>query len=138
MLVAIVSGCGGGRGSSPASGTASGENSVVTAVRNSVSATVCPTGGISVDAGIDTNSNGVLDTSEVTSTQYVCNGATGTSGTSGTNGTNGTDGLSVLFSVTDELAGPNCASGGKKVTAGSISGTQYDALELQYIGTIRS
>jgi len=37
----------------------------------------CPTGGVSIDAGIDSNGNGVLDPSEITSTQYVCNGDKG-------------------------------------------------------------
>jgi hypothetical protein len=72
----------------------------------------CANGGISVDAGIDTNGSGVLDASEVTSTQYVCNGA------AGTNGTNGTNGLAALVSVTTEPASTNCASGGKKVSVG--------------------
>lgn len=34
----------------------------------------CPHGGTAVRTGIDTNGNGVLEESEVTSTQYVCNG----------------------------------------------------------------
>lgn len=33
----------------------------------------CPSGGIRVDAGLDTNRSGVLDVSEIQSTGYVCN-----------------------------------------------------------------
>jgi hypothetical protein len=35
----------------------------------------CEYGGVAIESGVDTNMNGVLDPSEVTSTQYVCNGA---------------------------------------------------------------
>ena len=105
LFVAAVSGCGSGGGATGGSNV-SGENSVVTAVRNSVSAAVCPTGGISVDAGIDDNGNGVLDAAEVDSTQYVCNG------------TNGTTGTNALVAVTTEPSGANCATGGKKVSVG--------------------
>ncbi|MDH5560824.1 MAG: hypothetical protein OEY59_08200, partial [Deltaproteobacteria bacterium] len=66
----------------------------------------CPFGGIAVETGIDENRNGVLDTLEVDNTEYVCNGADGASG------------YSALVSVTDELAGTNCPSGGKKIEAG--------------------
>lgn len=37
----------------------------------------CTYGGIQVDTGIDENKNGVLDDSEIDSTDYVCNGADG-------------------------------------------------------------
>lgn len=40
----------------------------------------CPTGGILVETGIDKNGNGVLDVSEVSKSQKVCNGATGPAG----------------------------------------------------------
>jgi hypothetical protein len=32
----------------------------------------CPYGGVRFDVGIDNNANGVLDTDEITSTEYVC------------------------------------------------------------------
>ena len=95
---------GGGGAAGPNS--APGEHSVVAAVRNSAPLSACANGGISVDAGIDVNGNGILDPSEVTSTQYVCNGA------------NGTNGLSALVSVTTEPTGTNCANGGNKVNVG--------------------
>ena len=99
-------GCSGGGGGAAGPNSAPGEHSVVAAVRNSAPLSACANGGISVDAGIDVNGNGILDPSEVTSTQYVCNGA------------NGTNGLSALVSVTTEPAGTNCANGGNKVNVG--------------------
>ncbi len=97
-------GCSGG--GSTGSTSAPGEHSVVAAVQNSAPLSTCPNGGITVNAGIDTNGNGILDPSEVTSTQYVCNGA------------NGTNGLNALVSVTTEPTGTNCANGGNKVNVG--------------------
>ncbi|HYO66950.1 MAG TPA: hypothetical protein VEU33_12795 [Archangium sp.] len=41
----------------------------------------CPQGGTAVLGGIDVNVNGQLESTEVTTTQYVCTGATGASGT---------------------------------------------------------
>ena len=38
--------------------------------------TACPNGGVTILSGIDTNGNGVLDASEVTSTNNVCSGST--------------------------------------------------------------
>ncbi len=126
LLLLVVSAqataCGGK--TAPAS---SGKGSVVYAIRNAAPADACPNGGISLDAGIDTNGDGALDPSEVASTQYICNGVDGldgtdgTNGTDGANGTNGTDGangLSALVSVTNEPPGQSCAAGGKKVSVG--------------------
>jgi hypothetical protein len=95
----------GGGGSTQGAPT-TGVNSVAYAVSNTAPASSCPNGGITVDAGIDTNGNGVLDGSEVTSTQYVCNGAAGE------------EGLSTLVLINSEAAGANCAAGGKRVAAG--------------------
>lgn len=48
----------------------------------------CANGGIMLQIGNDTNSNGLLDPTEITSTQYICNGQVGSQGVSGTNGIN--------------------------------------------------
>ncbi len=92
---------------------------------NSAPTGSCPNGGITVYAGIDTNGNGVLDQSEIKSTQYVCNGA------------NGSNGINALVSTIVEDPGANCAYGGFKVNAGldtngnglldtsEITGTRY-------------
>ena len=66
----------------------------------------CANGGTRIDSGLDSNSNGSLDSSEITSTQFVCNGSSGTSGSS------------ALVNTEAEAVGANCTSGGTKVTAG--------------------
>ncbi|MBI4083414.1 MAG: cadherin-like domain-containing protein [Candidatus Lambdaproteobacteria bacterium] len=43
----------------------------------------CKYGGWKITAGLDTDSDGALDPSEVTNTAYACNGATGDAGASG-------------------------------------------------------
>ena len=111
MPALILAGCGGGGGSSsppPAKSHMVATAAVAAPISN------CLYGGITVTSGIDSNGNGVLDVSEVTSTQYVCNGTPGANGSNGSNGTNGTNGLNVLITNTAEPAGVNCANGGKK------------------------
>jgi hypothetical protein len=46
----------------------------------------CASGGILLQIGSDTNTNGILDAVEVTSNQYICNGQNGTTGPAGSNG----------------------------------------------------
>lgn len=79
---------------------------VATAVLYTAPAAACANGGITVESGIDTNGNSILDLLEVTNTQYVCNG------------TNGTDGRPALLSMVTEPTGSNCTYGGAKVNAG--------------------
>lgn len=69
----------------------------------------CPSGGVKINSGSDSNGNSTLDVSEVTGTQYVCNGATGTNGTNGTN---------TLIRSDIEAAGANCTYGGTRISAG--------------------
>ncbi len=88
----------------------------------------CGSGGKRLDAGKDTNADGVLEASEVTSTSYVCNGATGAAGATGTAGATGAAGLNSLLSVTAEPAGANCANGGSKVTSG-LDGNRNGVLD---------
>lgn len=58
--------------------------------------------------GVDTNNNGILDASEITDTVVVSNGQ------DGTNGTNGQDGLTSYVSVEVSL---NCENGGFSITS---------------------
>ena len=44
------------------------------------SSTFCANGGVILSSGIDKNKNGVLDSSEVDHTQFLCNGANGSTG----------------------------------------------------------
>jgi hypothetical protein len=53
---------------------------------------LCPSGGILLELGNDTNSNGALEAGEVTSSEYVCNGATGAQGPAGPQGPVGATG----------------------------------------------
>ena len=99
----------------------------------------CPTGGSSIQFGLDQNRNGTLDNSEVSSTTLVCNGstgaqgprgaqgpqgatgakgATGAQGPSGSNGTNGAPGVNALVRQDDEPAGANCPAGGVRIESG--------------------
>ncbi len=79
---------------------------------------VCAHGGSRVEAGPDTNANGVLDADEVTSTSHVCTPADGLNGDDGRDGLKGDDGLDTLTSITVEPAGENCPTGGSKIEAG--------------------
>ncbi|KFA90495.1 DUF7151 family protein, partial [Archangium violaceum] len=66
----------------------------------------CPQGGTAVLGGIDMNVNGQLESNEVTTTQYVCTGATGASGTE------------ALVKLDAASAGANCGQGGRAVKSG--------------------
>jgi hypothetical protein len=46
----------------------------------------CAAGGVLLEFGNDTNGNGLLDISEVTASQYVCNGVAGATGPAGPQG----------------------------------------------------
>jgi len=109
-LAFTLTACGGSKtdtGSS--SGNTNTGNPSVAVNASPYTGSVCPNGGITVETGIDENSNGILDTGEVDETQIICNG---------TNGTNGTDGSSIAISLTIEPVGSNCANGGIKIEAG--------------------
>lgn len=86
----------------------SGMNSLV-AISAETAGSNCADGGNKIEAGVDSNGNGVLDASEVSTTNYICNGASGA---------NGGNGLNSLVSVVPESAGLFCANGGNKVNYG--------------------
>lgn len=115
----LVSACGGGgtatntSSAAPATSQAVVKNAVAFSIANTALMTACPAGGITVQSGVDVNGNGVLDQSEVSNTQYVCNG------NNGANGTNGLNGIGALIATTSEPAGANCANGGSKISSGS-------------------
>jgi hypothetical protein len=118
------------QGVAGANGT-NGQNTLVKTTTEASGAN-CTTGGIKIEYGLDANSNGTLDVSEInaTLTKYVCNGAVGatgaqgpqgvagTNGTNGANGTNGVDGKNTLAKTTTESAGANCTTGGVKIEYG--------------------
>lgn len=115
---ALLTACGGGDDAGSGSDT-DGSATITFATLVRVAAepagTQCPMAGVRVDSGKDSDSNGVLADSEVTATQYVCNGATGATGSTGNAGSNG---LSALVRVQVEPAGSHCALGGSAVQAG--------------------
>ena len=63
----------------------------------------CEFGGITIDSGFDSNSDGVLNPEEITNSQTVCHGS---------------DGLNSIVAVNDEGIGANCGTGGKSVAVG--------------------
>jgi hypothetical protein len=115
LATALVA-CGGDDNKSNSSNSSNA--STATRVTAFASSSSCSNGGITVETGIDENSNGVLDTNEVDNTQEVCNGVNGTDGTNGTNGTNGTDGYNSLINLVEEEAGANCTLGGYLIQTG--------------------
>lgn len=141
--VAALSACGGGGDFAPATGAANTHGARALASQESPGAN-CATGGARIDTGIDSNGNGVLDASEIVSTQYVCNGttgaagaigATGLTGLTGATGVAGATGLAALVQMSAEPAGSHCANGGTKVDAGADSNAN-GMLDLAEISSI--
>lgn len=69
----------------------------------------CGQGGTAVKSGLDANSNGTLESSEVTNTTFVCNGLRGNDGQNGRNS---------LVRLDPDASGTNCAYGGTAVKSG--------------------
>jgi 3-mercaptopyruvate sulfurtransferase SseA len=126
--LAFVGGCQSSSDSGATSPTTQTSGLTSVAVRQSqiaVGDSVCPYGGITVETGIDKNSNGVLDDSEVdqSKTQKVCNGApgakgdTGATGGAGNDGSSGSAGNTALASVTS-ASWSACPNGGKTISVG--------------------
>jgi collagen type I alpha len=106
LLTAVlwVSACGGGDSTGP-----SGQGVALRTVVELAGAN-CPTGGTKIEAGPDSNANGVLDTSEVNSTAYVCSGQAGLTGAAGLPGAAGIQGLTGAIGATG-LAGATGPAG---------------------------
>jgi len=100
-----------------------GSNSLLN-INNEPEGTNCTNGGYKIQTGIDTNNNGILDTNEVQSTNYICNG------------TNGYDGLSSLINISEEPKGDNCENGGYKIEIG-IDTNNNGILDSDEIETIK-
>jgi hypothetical protein len=115
-------GSSGNDGEDGASGT-DGKNSLV----KTSSETSCENGGIKIETGLDLNSDGVLQNSEVTGSSEICNGTdgsdgqdgnsgnTGSSGNDGEDGASGTDGKNSLVKTSSETS---CENGGIKIETG--------------------
>lgn len=79
VFVAVaLQACGGGGADNSAEPAAASTRSTMVRLQAEAVGSHCSNGGSQVLAGLDTNGNGVLDASEVLSTQYVCvNGSGG-------------------------------------------------------------
>jgi hypothetical protein len=71
----------------------------------------CDEGGLKLEFGSDLDGNGSLSADEVTSTEFVCNGASG-------DGTNGDNGLQSLLASEALSPGLDCSFGGFRVNFG--------------------
>jgi hypothetical protein len=97
----------GAAGTNGTNGT-NGQNTLVKTTTESAGAN-CNTGGLKIEYGLDANSNGTLDVSEINGalTKYVCNGATGATGAQGPIGLTGPQGVQGIQGPT----GPMGATG---------------------------
>jgi len=88
-----------------------GASGLTTLVSNSVEPIGgdCANGGIKQEKGLDSNQDGTLQPTEVTSTNFICNGISGEQGIAG---------LTTLFLSSAEIAGDNCVNGGVKQESG--------------------
>jgi hypothetical protein len=73
-VVVSLARCGGG--------SISPNLAIALSVLNSAPYISCPNGGITIQSGIDTNGDQILNETEVSTSQFICNGATGAVGTS--------------------------------------------------------
>ena len=85
-------------------------NVTLTSVATATSA-ACPNGGVTITSGIDINGDGVLEPTEVTSTQSVCNGGAST-----------TTHDSLVSTTSLPPGNSHCANGGTEIDTGSDNG----------------
>jgi hypothetical protein len=97
-----------GQAGAPGAPGAGGQDAVqALIVTTSIAAGVeCPNGGVQIDAGMDTDDNGTLEPTEITSSTVACNGAPGANG------------LTALVVTRPEPTGINCAAGGTRIDTG--------------------
>ena len=88
------SGITGSNGSNGANGLIGTNGSTaLVVVAQELSGNNCTTGGTRVSVGLDINENKILDIFEISSSNYICNGANGSDGLAGSQGLNGTAGI---------------------------------------------
>lgn len=87
----------------------------------------CSSGGVRISVGQDSNENGTLDDSEVSSVSFICNGG------AGNNGSDGQNGATLVARTSPENPGNNCESGGTLVEIGADanSNNSLDDSEVQ-------
>jgi hypothetical protein len=84
-------------------------------------ASACPTGGVVIRTGPDSNGDGKLNAQEITASSPVCNGKTGTSGVAGPAGPAGPQGLPGIDGATGPR-GPEGPQGPAGEGAGEPTG----------------
>ncbi len=72
----------------------------------------CGAGGQTIVTGVDQNTNGQLEESEIAGRQPIC------AGDAGNLGENGIPGTDALISVSEEAPGDNCEAGGQRIQVG--------------------
>jgi hypothetical protein len=82
----------------------------------------CAYGGTEVESGVDQNRNDVLDSSEIISISYVCNGAPGQAGSPGSQ-----------IQVTPEPPGANCPVGGERIDIGVAGDVGFVIQQTAYV-----
>ncbi|MDX1253589.1 MAG: DUF1566 domain-containing protein [Gammaproteobacteria bacterium] len=123
LLCGVLTACGGGD-DAPAPPPGTPGSTVLTRTSAEASGVNCTNGGTRVEAGIDANSSGTLDATEISSISYVCS----------TPGTPPAPGAVVLTTTSAEPSGVNCTNGGTRVEAG-IDANSNGALDATEIST---
>ena len=94
---------------------------------------ICSEGGADIFIGNDSNKNGILDESEVTSTTRICHGQEGLSGPQGATGPNGFSGVSSMIETQEiEYGNMTCNYGGLLIQSG-LDNNSNDILEQEEI-----
>ena len=82
----------------------------------------CPDGGVQIDVGVDDNDNGVLDSSEIDQTTYICNGGDGADGADGNDGADGSASPNTMLTSISTPSLQACSSGGRIIAQGLDNG----------------
>lgn len=133
------------QGATGAAGTngTNGQNTLVKTTTETAGAN-CTTGGVKIEYGLDANSNGILDVSEInaTLTKYVCNGAQGTPGSqnawslTGNAGTNPATNFIGTTDAQDWVVKTNNVERARFTSSGNVGiGTSVPQSEFQVIGS---
>lgn len=105
LLAVLLVACGSSGPGAPGNDWTDGKNALIRFAEEPPGV-YCLNGGTLIRFGIDANSNGTLEDSEVTSSAYSCNGASGGATSR------------ALVKLDAEPAGSNCAQGGTRVSSG--------------------
>ena len=94
---------------------------------------ICSEGGADIFIGNDSNKNGLLEESEVTSTTRICHGKEGLSGPQGATGPNGFSGINSMIETQEiEFGNNTCNYGGILIQSG-LDNNSNDILEQEEI-----